>query len=410
MIAARGRPSRRRFLQLTGSLALAMLGSPSRTFAKPGNSAPVGGASGTVTLFVAGDVMTGRGIDQALPHPGDPRLYEPFVQSALDYLDMAERANGPIPRPLPFDYVWGDALAELDRIRPHARIVNLETAITVAARPAPKEVDYRMNPANVPVLTAARLDCCTLANNHVLDWGPEGLRETLETLAAAGIKTAGAGRDLAEASAPAVLPAGGSRILVFAFGSPTSGVPRGWAAGPNVPGVNFLPDRSEDAARAAGRQIRAAKQPGDIAVVSLHFGPNWGYEIPEEQSVFARTLIEEGADAVVGHSSHHFKAIEVYRNKLILYGCGDLLNDYEGIGGYEDFRDDLPLMYFPSIRATDGTLAGLAIAPLKIRNFRLNRAAPGDVAWIADTLNREGKQFGTSVAATPDGTLTLAWG
>ncbi len=153
-------------------------------------------ATRAVTLFLCGDVMTGRGIDQILPHPSAPQLFEPYVHSALEYVELAERANGPIPRRVPSDYVWGDALAELARVRPDARIVNLETAVTVSEDAVPgKGIHYRMNPANAACLGAAALDCCVLANNHVLDWGRAGLVETLATLRAAGLRSAGAGAE-----------------------------------------------------------------------------------------------------------------------------------------------------------------------------------------------------------------------
>ena len=141
----------------------------------------------TVTLFLSGDVMTGRGIDQILPHPSAPQLFEPAVRSALEYVELAEAVGGPIPRRAAFDYLWGDALAELERRRVSARIINLETAITVSKEAWPqKGVHYRMHPLNVPCLTAARIDCCTLANNHVLDWGRAGLEETLSVLSGGG--------------------------------------------------------------------------------------------------------------------------------------------------------------------------------------------------------------------------------
>lgn len=79
-------------------------------------------------LFLCGDVMTGRGIDQALPHPVNPALYESYIRDARDYVHLAEKANGPIRRPVTFDYVWGDALPELERARVDLRILNLETA------------------------------------------------------------------------------------------------------------------------------------------------------------------------------------------------------------------------------------------------------------------------------------------
>jgi len=120
----------------------------------------------------------------------------------------------------------GDALAELERVQPHARIINLEIAVTASEDAAPdKSIHYRMHPANTRCLTAAKIDCCVLANNHVLDWGRSGLLETLEVLHGAGIRTAGAGRDDTEAAAPALIELPGrGRVLVFAFGMESSGV------------------------------------------------------------------------------------------------------------------------------------------------------------------------------------------
>ena len=145
-----------------------------------------------ITLALCGDVMIGRGIDQILPHPAGPRLHEPYVASALRYVELAERAHGAIPRPVGFAYVWGEALAELARIRPDRRVLNLETSVTRRGMPYPKGINYRMSPENAPCLTAAGVDCCVLANNHVLDWGEIGLEDTLTTLHRVGLATAGA--------------------------------------------------------------------------------------------------------------------------------------------------------------------------------------------------------------------------
>src|SRR5512139_107010 len=78
-----------------------------------------------IKVFLCGDVMTGRGIDQALPYPCDPILYEPYVRNAKDYVYLAERANGPLRRPLSPAHIWGDALDELERVSPDFRIINL---------------------------------------------------------------------------------------------------------------------------------------------------------------------------------------------------------------------------------------------------------------------------------------------
>jgi len=367
--------------------------------------------TGVITLFLAGDVMTGRGIDQRLPHPGNLRIYEASLTSSADYVALAERANGVIPKPVDFAYIWGDALCELSNRKPDVRIVNLETAVTRSALAEPKGINYKMSPRNVPVLTAAGIDCCALANNHVLDWGRSGLLETLDTLRTAGIKTVGAGRTIDEAAAPATLPIGnGGRVLVLALGSTTSGIPQNWAATNREPGINLPPDLSLGTVRRIAQQMGQMRMPRDILVVSIHWGDNWGYGISRQQVDFAHALIDEaGVDLVFGHSSHHPKAIEVYRERLVLYGCGDFIDDYEGIGGYEAFRDDLVLMYFPNLRLWDGALLRLTMVPLEIRNFRLNRASRDDAEWLRDVLDREGKNVGTSVRLEKDNSLILEW-
>lgn len=370
-------------------------------------------ALNTVTLFVCGDVMTGRGIDQIFPSRSLPHLYEPCVSSAETYLALAERVAGAIPRHVGFDYVWGDGLEELELVRPDARIVNLETALTSSEDAWPdKGIHYRMHPANVGCLKAAGIDCCVLANNHILDWGVAGLEETLSVLHGARIQTTGAGRNAKEASAPAILTLGGSaEVLVFSFGFPSSGVPHEWCAALKRPGVNWLPDVSERSLKTIERQLSNYRRPHRLLIASLHWGGNWGYGISRHEQEFAHGLIDTvGVDLVHGHSSHHPKGIEVYRGKAILYGCGDLLNDYEGIAGHESFRGDLALMYFPVLEATSGNLVGLAMAPMQMRKFRLNRARPEDGLWLANALDRACDSLGTSVAHRADGRLELHWG
>ncbi|WP_395408426.1 CapA family protein [Pseudoduganella sp. UC29_106] len=363
-----------------------------------------------ITLFICGDVMTGRGIDQILLHPGKPGLFEPWVRSALEYVQLAEAASGPIRRPVDFVYVWGDARNTLQRVAPDLRIINLETAVTTSEHAWPhKGIHYRMHPDNVPCLTAVGINCCALANNHVMDWGYQGLKETLDRLHQAGIATAGAGLNADEAAAPAVLDVPGKgRVLVFACATEDSGVPPEWSAGPARPGVNFLPDLTAHSLGTIARQVRAAKQAGDLVVISLHWGGNWGFGISAQQQKFAHGLIELAAvDVVYGHSSHHVKGIEVYRDKPILYGCGDFLNDYEGIGGHEQFRGDLALMYFPTLDA--GRLTRFAMTPTQIRHFRANSAPEPGVRWLMATLNREGRQFGTQVDRLSEQDLLLHW-
>ena len=368
--------------------------------------------SNPITIFMCGDVMTGRGIDQVLPHPSDPLIHEPYMKSARGYVEIAEKTNGPIQKPVSFSYIWGDALKELERAAPDVRIINLETSVTKSNDYLKsKEIYYRMHPENIPTIKAAKIDYCSLANNHVLDWGYFGLTETLETLKKANIKSGGAGENLREAEMPAVIEVEGKgRVIVFSYGAETSGIPFSWAALKDKSGVNMLKDLSDKTVRQIKEKVWKVKKQGDIVVASIHWGGNWGFHIPPEQIEFAHMLIDDaGVDIIHGHSSHHVKGIEVYKDKLIIYGCGDFINDYEGIGGYEDFRDDLTLMYFVSIDSSNGKLVRLQMTPMQIKQFKANRASKADSLWLRDTLNREGKEFGTRVELNKDNVLMLQW-
>jgi poly-gamma-glutamate capsule biosynthesis protein CapA/YwtB (metallophosphatase superfamily) len=360
--------------------------------------------------------MTGRGIDQILPHPNAPGLHEPHVTSAREYVRLAEAKSGPIARPVDFAYIWGDALAELARMHPDVRIINLETAITTSDAWIPKGINYRMHPDNIGCITAAGIDCCVLANNHSLDWGISGVSETLDALAGAGVRAVGAGRDRRQAETCASFDvAHAGRVLVFAYGAQSSGIPPDWAAGEARPGVNILAELSERESERIAQQIRRVKRPGDLAVMSLHWGGNWGYAVAHEVVRFAHRLIDEAAvDVLHGHSSHHPRGIEVYRGRLILYGCGDFIDDYEGISGYENerFRGDLGLMYFATVEASPGTsgkLISLEMVPTQLRRLRVNRAAYHDARWLKDVLDGAGRQYGTSCELRADGTLALRW-
>jgi len=363
----------------------------------------------TLRLFLGGDTMLGRGIDQILPDPVDPILYESYMRSARGYVDLAERRNGPIPDEVPFSYVWGDLLEDLDRRACDLRLINLETAITRSDRPAAKQINYRMSPGNIGALTAAGVDVCTLANNHVMDWSEDGLCETLDTLDRAGIARSGAGRDAEEAARPAVIDVSGKgRVLIVAYGSPSAGVPEGWRAGPARPGVNLLPDSVDATVSDLHARTEGLKRPGDLLIVSIHWGWNWGYLVAEEQRATARALIDEGgADMVFGHSSHHPKGVEVHRGKAILYGAGDLLNDYEGITGHEEFRPDLALAYVADLMLETGKLERLEILSYRRHRLSLVRADAEEVGWLAGMLRRESCLNGMAIEAGAAGTLLL---
>jgi poly-gamma-glutamate synthesis protein (capsule biosynthesis protein) len=361
---------------------------------------------------MCGDVMTGRGIDQVLPYPSNPSIHEAYARRATRYVQLAERVNGPIPKPVSFSYPWGDALEELTRVGPDLRMINLETSLTTSDDYwRGKGIHYRMHPKNALCLTAAKIDYCSLANNHVLDWGYAGLAETLSTLKKLNISNAGAGQDLQGVERPAVMEIKGKgRVIVFSYGLQSSGIPSRWAASEDRPGVNLLRGLSDRTMQHIKEQVRAVRRERDIVVVSIHWGGNWGYGIPPAQRRFARRLIDDaGVDIIHGHSSHHVKGIEVYKERAVIYGSGDFLNDYEGIGGYEHFRGDLALMYFVSMDPETAELVCLKMMPMQIKRFRMNRVSRVDATWLRDALNREGKTLGTRVEIGQDNTLMLKW-
>ncbi|XES78166.1 MAG: CapA family protein [Candidatus Bathyarchaeia archaeon] len=365
-----------------------------------------------IRLFLCGDVMTGRGIDQVLPYPSNPSLHEPYVKDAREYVRFAEKTSGAILCPVDFDYVWGDALEELERAAPDVRVANLETSITQRSHPwVGKSVTYRMNPKNALCLLRAHIDCVALANNHVLDYGYSGLSETLQSLQKIEVQYAGAGKNVEEARRPAVLsvPEKG-RVLFFAYCTLDGGVPKDWAATENRPGVNLLQDYSKQTVKRIHNQVKRFKKRGDLVVFSVHYGQNWGYSIEADPTTFFHELIDDaGVDLVYGHSSHHVKGIEVYGGKLILYGCGDFLNDYAGIGGYEKFRGDISLMYFSDADAGTGNLVSLRMVPMLTKSFQKRCPQTNDVAWLESVLNREGEKMGTRVNLTEEGSFSLQW-
>ncbi|WP_027500272.1 CapA family protein [Rhodococcus sp. UNC363MFTsu5.1] len=351
----------------------------------------------TITLFLSGDVMTGRGVDQILPCPGSPALRERCASDAREYVTLAERVNGRIAAPVDWDWPWGEALTVLDEADPDLRVINLETAVTTSDDYAPKGINYRMHPSNVGVLTAADIDVCVLANNHILDFGIRGLEETLRTLRRAGVRHAGAGRTARQAWAPVAVHTTAGRALIWSMGAESSGVSSRDAARGGRPGLALLADISNSGADAVLNRMLRARREGDLLVASVHWGSNWGFGVPGAQVRFAHRLVDGGVDIVHGHSSHHPRPVEIYRGRPILYGCGDLINDYEGIGGYERFRDDLRPLYLVTLDARSHELRELRIVPMQSRRMRLRRASAADTRWLRGVLDGLGRDFGTRV-------------
>ncbi len=249
----------------------------------------------SLQLLLVGDCMLGRLVNEVLE-------------------------NAPPERP------WGDTLSILRSA--DWRLCNLECVISDRGKPwsaYPKAFHFRSDAKNIAVLTTARLNAVSLANNHVLDYGYDALIEMLGMLDRAGIVHTGAGTNYREASRLATSEVSGRKLGLLAF---TDNEP-GWEAAADRPGVFYVPTNLTDPrAKKLLELIRESRDVVDVLIVSAHWGSNWGYRPPHEHVLFAHALMEAGADIIFGHSSHVFRGIEFYKGRPILYGAGDFVDDY----------------------------------------------------------------------------------
>lgn len=292
---------------------------------------------------------------------------------------------------------WGDALPLL--LSADRRVINLECALTDHTRPwrrTPKVFHFRADPARaIEVLRAARIDACSLANNHTLDFEEEGLLDTIKHLDAAGIQHSGAGRDPEDAARPVVMEARGERVALVAF---TDNEPP-FAAAEGKPGTNYLPvSLAPEVLARAETAIEAAREAGARTVVfSNHWGPNMVERPPEIFRRFARAVIERGADLYYGHSAHVFQGVEVYRGKPILYDTGDFLDDY---AVDERLRNDRSFLFRVSLES--GELRRLELFPVSLSYASVALAGGVERAEILARMERLSAELGTGFERRAD--------
>jgi poly-gamma-glutamate capsule biosynthesis protein CapA/YwtB (metallophosphatase superfamily) len=325
-----------------------------------------------ITLALTGDVMLGRGVAETLDHHQHPE--EP----------------------------WGDVWPLLDDA--DLRIINLECAITNSEQPwirTPKVFHFRAPPSAIETLRAARIDACSLANNHTLDFEEQGLIDTLEQLDAAGIRHAGAGRNREEAAHPAILAVRADpvrRVALLAF---TDNEPP-FAAGTDQPGTNHLPvSLRPDVLLRVQRTVAAVREVGvETVIFSNHWGPNWVLRPRELFRRFARAVIDLGVDIYYGHSAHVFQGVEIYRGKPILYDTGDFIDDY---AVDPRMRNDWSFLFRVSVE--EGRFARLDLTPVKLSYARVDLAQGGEREKILERMEGLSAEMGT-VFTRHEGALT----
>ncbi len=314
-----------------------------------------------IRLVLAGDVMLGRRVDEALASM----------------------------RP---EEVWGDLLPHFRRA--DARIVNLECALTRSRRMwerAPKVFHFRADPSAVAALKAAGIDACSLANNHVLDFEEEGLLETLEVLDRAGIRHAGAGADLDSARRPALIAGGRVALLSLTDNEP------GFAAATGRAGVNYFAEAGPETLTWIEKAAAAARRAGaELVVLASHWGPNMVSRPSPAIRALARGAVERGVDVYFGHSAHVVQGVELHGGKPILYDTGDFVDDYAVDPA---MRNDWSFLFLLDFEA--GRFTRLEMIPARLTHARTRGAAGVESALMRERMTALCAELGT--AASPRG-------
>ena len=274
-------------------------------------------------------------------------------------------------------------------------VLNLECCISARGTPWPdpgKPFFFRAPPVAVEVLALLGVDCVTLANNHALDFGGDALLDTLEHLGAAGISCVGAGANVAQAQAPAVLERDGFRLGVIGL----TDHPEECAATVDRPGVAYA-----DLDRGLPRWLREALRTveADAVLISPHWGPNMVAEPLRRIRQAAGELIEAGATLTAGHSAHVFHGVE----RRVIYDLGDFIDDY-AIDPI--LRNDLGLLFLVTLEQRGAVR--LEALPLKL-DFCYTRVADGDdAAWIRRRFRDACARLGSAVHEEA-GRLVVTW-
>lgn len=325
--------------------------------------------SEALRLALLGDCMFGRLVNEALEHEAP-------------------------------EFPWGDTLPLLGAA--DWRFCNLECVIADGGAPwsaYPKAFHFRSAAKNVAVLGAARIDAVSLANNHVLDYGYDALLEMLEILDGAKILHAGAGRNFEEAARTATAVVRGRKLGLLAF---TDNEPE-WEATTDRPGIFYVPVEPGDPRAAQLLDIvRASAAAVDLLIVSAHWGPNWDYATPKEHVGFAHALVEAGAGVVIGHSSHVFRGVEFYRDRPIIYGAGNFIDDY-AVDEVE--RNDESFVFM--LETGNGIPRGLRLHPTVIRNFRARQASRTEGKRISTKMRQLCGTFHTRAEWSDQGHLAV---
>jgi poly-gamma-glutamate capsule biosynthesis protein CapA/YwtB (metallophosphatase superfamily) len=315
-------------------------------------------------IALTGDVMLGRLVDQYV---------------------IRNQSIGP-------DKIWSDVLPLM--LKADRRLINLECVISGLGRewqPESKAFHFRARPRAIDFLRAAKIDCVTLANNHVLDYGTDALIECLSLLDQAGIKRTGAGTSLMDALTPAILDLPQGRLGVVSL---TDNEPE-WEAGERKPGTHYISHDAnglvEPCRSTLVQVLKQLRSQAELVIVSAHVGPNWGPPSAAMRAL-AHQIIDLGADLYWGHSNHTPQGIEIYNGKAILYSTGDFIDDY-AVDPTE--RNDLSFLFILELER--GSIARIVLHPVRIEDFYVRLAKDREIALLQRAMQAKCEGFGTTM-------------
>lgn len=311
---------------------------------------------GTFILGLAGDCMIGRMVNELL------------------------KTKSP-------NYPWGNMLDTIKSV--DFSIINLETTLTTSSHIVSKVFNFKSDPKNVAVLQKAGITVVNLANNHILDFGEEGLNETIATLWKSSTHYVGAGMDIYQARKPFIFVTEGFRIGVIGC---TDNEPD-WLATNDKPGINYI--KIGDL-QTISKQIDDLRPKVDLLILSIHWGPNMRKRPSGEFQKFAHALIDAGVDILHGHSAHIVQGIELYNNRLILYDTGDFVNDY---AVDPQLRNDQSLFFKVTVKKDRSNihLSQLTVIPVRISNMQVNKAEDMQAKQFLEHVQTLSREFGTVI-------------
>lgn len=296
---------------------------------------------------------------------GERQAIEPAnsLQTAAEPADLVISAVGDImldgtARPVMAEQGYDYPFVKMIPYFAGAQIIigNVEGPLTNRGTPEQdKTFVFRSPPDKVSAaLKEAGFNVASLANNHTLDYGAEGLTQTIEALDKVNILHVGAGADLAAARQPAILQFNGQRVAMLAY---SMTLPENFFAGPGKAGTAF---GHEAHVRA---DIQAARERADIVLVSFHWGQEGKTTLRDYQTHLGHIAIDAGASAVIGHHPHILQGIEQYKDGIILYSLGNFT-----FGSYsmKSSRSAVAQLRFRNAR-----LQSVRLFPINVNNFEI---------------------------------------